>query len=1212
MMEQGLSALCSVDFNWTSPLESIWQTPAYHHPGLHQAAQNVILQALSQIGKRPDAKPLGQVIAGSPGAGKTQLLAHLRASAQEQGAFFILVDMVDIRDFWETTLLGFLDSLQREHQQQRQFDRLLTHLFTRVLPIKPDAAGSASFIRKLPEKHLRDLSQNALRFLARKYTPQTHAHQDVIRALFLLASDDFQLSDIGYTWLQGLEIEPETRTSFGFRQSAGDARTVIRGLSWLMSLAAPTLLAFDQLDAIMAEHSNTGNGRGTPVFRSSSHQRSLAIIEGIAGGLMGLWDMTPRTLMVLSCTDTTWATLEQRSLRSSTARFRRPLLLERIPTPDIAEAIIINRLDAAYQSQGFQPPYPSFPFRPAAFQQARDFFPRDLLQACDRHREKCQQQQQVLETETLGGDTPREAFATTAVPDQLGARFATLRQSADFNVLASPDADDGALLNLLPLICQGLLQEMALPPDIDAIVEHDFNDGSNYPPLHARIRFIHRSEGDRELHFAIRALQKTHATAFQSRLKAAMTASGIDRELPFRQLLILRTTLLPTGPATRRHLNAFVQAGGVLHQPREDELRSLWAIAELLRERPSGLTNWLRQTRPLTQLPLVRKWRLQPILSDLFKLSVGAHNASGPEAPAPDTLAEPTVVSGPRPVTEIFGIQPDNLETLEATPTDPDSKPPTAPSPTSPAAPSPASLAAPSPNSPAAPSPAYPASETGHGYDGAVATSAPPVTGVTSVHSDPSTELGNVARAGTRSGVGTGMAAGHPELNGTSSPAGRTTTLWPSPPNQTWGNNREALPLGHHLVGQQETEIVALPLAILPRHCVVLAGAGSGKTVLVRRIVELAALRGIPAIVLDAANDLARLGQSWPEAPQNWSTLDAALAQRYFRNTETVIWTPGLQGGNPLYLDPLPDFRAVADSPDERQQALTLALGSLVRVLGSGQSARAKSKQGVLASALDYFSRRAATGLDAFIQFLADLPAAAGGNISNANTLAAEIADQLRAERATNILWRQQGQPLDPRNLFGLERDGPTRISVINLAGLPDLENQRQFVAQLGMTLFTWIRKHPAPPTRPLRGLLVIDEAKDFVPSGAQVSSKDTLLRLAAQARKYGLGLILASQAPRSIDHNVIANCTTHLYGRANSPTAISTVKELMRDKGGQATDIGVLGTGEFYIHSEGFPAPLKTRVPLCLSHHAPTPPTEPEIQTWATQSRRLLTNSAE
>jgi Helicase HerA, central domain len=56
----------------------------------------------------------------------------------------------------------------------------------------------------------------------------------------------------------------------------------------------------------------------------------------------------------------------------------------------------------------------------------------------------------------------------------------------------------------------------------------------------------------------------------------------------------------------------------------------------------------------------------------------------------------------------------------------------------------------------------------------------------------------------------------------------------------------------------------------------ILAGSGSGKTVLLRRIVEEAALQGIPSIVLDTNNDLARFGDRWPETPLAWDDAERA------------------------------------------------------------------------------------------------------------------------------------------------------------------------------------------------------------------------------------------------------------------------------------------------------------------------------------------------
>ena len=71
---------------------------------------------------------------------------------------------------------------------------------------------------------------------------------------------------------------------------------------------------------------------------------------------------------------------------------------------------------------------------------------------------------------------------------------------------------------------------------------------------------------------------------------------------------------------------------------------------------------------------------------------------------------------------------------------------------------------------------------------------------------------------------------------------------------------------------------MTLKVSLLSSHIAILAGSGSGKTVLLRRIIEEAALRGIPSIVLDPNNDLSRLGDAWPTRPEMWSDEDSAQA----------------------------------------------------------------------------------------------------------------------------------------------------------------------------------------------------------------------------------------------------------------------------------------------------------------------------------------------
>jgi DNA helicase HerA-like ATPase len=219
------------------------------------------------------------------------------------------------------------------------------------------------------------------------------------------------------------------------------------------------------------------------------------------------------------------------------------------------------------------------------------------------------------------------------------------------------------------------------------------------------------------------------------------------------------------------------------------------------------------------------------------------------------------------------------------------------------------------------------------------------------------------------------------------------------------------------------------------------------------------------------------------------------------------------------------------------------------------------------------------------------------------------MADALREQLHLNPLLRVEGPVFDPAMLFGDDAAATrrARISIVNLISLPTQEMQQSFMGQLAATLFSWIKAHPTPPGRALRGLLVIDEAKDFVPSQKSTPSGDALIRLANQARKYGLGLVFATQAPKSINHQVIANCATQFYGRASSPEALDVIREQLRVRGGgSGDDVARLTTGTFYFCPEGRGA-TKIRTRTSLSHHPANPLDEAGVLERANRSRASL-----
>lgn len=1057
-----LWGLRAIDLNWTTHIKSVWRDLEYDVPALHHRQRDKIIQELEQLRRTTDpASPLGLVIVGAAGAGKTHLLSAIRRHAVAQGYGFVLADMTDVHNFWATVLQGYISSLQEAGGDDiPQLQKLIAFLvaYTQVdITVEQVTQASAS--------DLKQFTQTMLAALAQRDRPAATRWQNVVRALLLLNSSDFTLSGIGYNWLQGAELEADDRARLGFTVGAPvPLSEIVAGLSWLLSLRSPCILALDQLDSIVTQH-HVAAGSGGSGSLLEEQRVSRSIIEGIGGGLTALRDRTCQTLVLVSCLESTWEILRSQAVGTFQDRFQPPLPLGNVVSEAVAGQLVAARLQEVYSNLKFAPPYPTWPFSARFFASAVRQYPRQILQRCHQHREQCWQEQTITELHEFQIRSPAASLAGPGY-ERLDQALLAAREGSQAVALLEETQED-RLGALLQVACQWLVWENPTPDWVDVAVETDFPGGKSYPLLHVRLRLTFRQEGDREQHLCLRALQKTNAGAYRTRLKAAMTASGIDRCLSFRQLILIRTQEWPTGPTTHQLSQQFEQAGGRWTRPTLDELKTLLALQDLQQQQDPNFEAWLRDRRLVSQLPF-----LQLAVTWLVTES---------------TASRPAVVATP-------------------------------------ASPSPAPMA-----TPASPTP---------------------------------TPQGMV----------------------------RSSTVT----------------IGHRLVGQQQQDPVALQLADLSRHTVVLAGSGSGKTVLVRRLVEEAARQGIPSIVIDGANDLTRLGDRWPTPPAGWQAGDQQAAEHYHQTSQVVLWTPGREAGNPLTLEPLPDLTTVANDQDELDQAVDMARDALQDIAAPGNSELSRQKRGILRAALTYFAQHGGGCLTHFIDLLADLPPEAGGNITEADRKAQSMANSLRAEVLNNPLLRQSGSALDPAILLGLGGvDSPTRISVINFVGLPGLAAQQQFLNQLAMTLFTWIKKHPAPADQPVQGLLVLDEARDFVPATTATVCKANLIRLAAQARKYGLGLVFATQTPKSIDHTIVANCSTQFYGRANSPAAIEVIQEQLRQRGHSGQDIARLETGQFYAVSETWTTPIKLQVPMCLSYHPATPPDEAAVLHKAKTSRQ-------
>ncbi len=1074
-----LEAFLSADFRWVRGLRSVWSDPADHVDALNGDVADAIFNDFTRATRNyqpDDSEPVGQVVVGTAGSGKTHLVGELRRRVWKSGGWFILVDLIGVKDFWASTALSFFNSLQAVMPDGQTQHYHLVHRLSVHLNAEKEMHEIAT--RKHKDKHglVAELATLFVRKLSKAYTKDANEHRDVLIALILLLSKDNNIHDIAYYWLQGQNIsEAEDAKRFGF-QALNDPLKVVKGVSWIMSLVAPTMIAIDQIDAIV---SATNSKLDAALLRSKTPDEADAeleraeaqsIVDALAQGFMDLHDVKRRAVTVLSCLEATWKIVEQKVPVSVVERFKSPYILESLPSAEIARSFVAARLAKSYDRDKFTPEFPTWPFTEAAFNSAVNSSPRRILMACEAHRLRCEKNNEII----LCNDLFREA---PPVEDKknigLDSDFAARAKCAVIDDCFG-DRGDEVIADLLDDALRLYESHLELPENID--VETQRHSGQANLALLWRLKFIFHTDGDSEQHHCFLPLGKNNAIAFQTRLHAAMTESGVARALSFRHLYVLRNSQPPGGARTKQLVDQFQKAGGRFVEPSEKDLRIFAALRAMAAKKPPHFESWLRARKPLFE-------------TELFKIA-------GLCPPAFLTLSDRT-----------------ETRAEEALPAAPGAKPAT-----------PAKTAAQQP-----------------------------------------------------------VSAPEPVVDATS----------PQP-----GPELASIPIGRRMIAGGEE--LSLKLGLLPRHTAIIAGPGSGKTVLLRRIVEEAALLGCPAIVLDINNDLARLGDAWETPPAGFDETDAAKAQAYLKKADVVIWTPGVSSGNPLNLRLLPDFSAVKDAPDELTAAVQMAQATLEAHIATGGGGGAALARGVLADALRIFATSGVGGdLNALAALLGDLPEEAC-RIDKAVSIGKNLANQLYAAIAVNPLLQQNGVALVDIGALYASSAGRARISVINLAGIGSETARQTFVNQLQMALFSWIKQNPSKTPR----LYVLDEAQNYAPSGKSTPCKASTLALAAQARKYGLGMIFATQLPRGIDNGLVSNCLTHVYGRMAAPATIQAIQELMAAKGGGGSDIGRMNAGEFYFSTEGMSKPVKTKTRMCLSSHPTNPPTAEEIAKLARQTR--------
>ena len=263
-------AFLEADFNWVSTLQSIWRDQPSQLDGAPDPAADRIMREFAALRRSETPKVIGQVISGPAGSGKTHLIGTLRRRVWQEAGWFVFIDIVGVTDFWRTAVFGFVRSLR---QTMASGKSQFTAVFFAALKQMPEATKRKVMQGAEGSGAIRTV--NAFVLALQRTFPEAMEHSNVIRALLL--QNDPDVAEIAYSWLQGLDIDPDDRRKLGLTGSTPPPSQLVRGICWLMSLSGPVMIAIDQIDSIVT----AGNilAENSADLDGETEARARAIIE---------------------------------------------------------------------------------------------------------------------------------------------------------------------------------------------------------------------------------------------------------------------------------------------------------------------------------------------------------------------------------------------------------------------------------------------------------------------------------------------------------------------------------------------------------------------------------------------------------------------------------------------------------------------------------------------------------------------------------------------------------------------------------------------------------------------------------------------------------------------------------------------------------------------------------------------------------------------
>lgn len=592
--------------------QQIWLPDPFDVHSIHNEARDAFESLLQRAAKDPPPEH-GRILLlhGEAGSGKTHLMRAFRQMTHQTvcGYFCYMQMTTEAGNYGKYLLRNFINSLEQPFLLP-QVDRSgLMRLSDGVLECVPGLEGAE--IDAFKDGSLEcDPARRAFEYAdhAVKDPRLCDCDIDVMRALIHLQRGDPRVKARVIKWLRCEDLPPSDRTALGDlvpRTEPEDPIRMVEDLARIMWCLyhAPLVVCVDQLEDVFQQ------------------QESDARFRRAVDTVIALADRIRSSVSVVSCLEDFYVANEKHLTRSKIDRMSRdpaPVRLASGRDEDEVLDLIAARLEHLYESQGVSADSENrtFPFKPESLQALVKLRTRDVLDACQRHHQRCitdgkwsePDWKRLIPTGGRATDGPQ-------TNDQFEREWNDFRDQITDDI---PDDEEGlaSLLNIAIAACnEELAGNVLFKPALDGrtiLTERVTPTGGGGRSLIAVCE------------------KKAQANGLRNQINDAAQKAGAT------PLVLVRSTAFPGNPKTEifARIAKVIKEGGRTIVVENADWRAMLAFRKFHSASGArkGFSEWQRASRPISQLTAIRK---------ILDLDRGEAAGAARTAPAPEPEPAP-------------------------------------------------------------------------------------------------------------------------------------------------------------------------------------------------------------------------------------------------------------------------------------------------------------------------------------------------------------------------------------------------------------------------------------------------------------------------------------------------------------------------------------------------------------------------------------------